>query len=684
VAEALWAHTVAAYLDNPLPAVFKETVLAVCSRSCSVPYCVVCHSCALRPLGLGAAEIRRLLEAPEPGPAEVASYLATVRAASPVAAFPARGTPLYAALVGLTVHCFADPGGAGVARAALRDALGPERFTHWAALLAYVRACHEWVEAHPELSWEADWRAREHLGPLLEEDPALAELLANHRWRLRAEPWPSATAVVESMPDAIVIVDDHGRIVLANAQAEKLFGWPPGTMTGAPVEELLPEPLREVHRAHRTGYVRAPRVRPMGAGLALEGRRADGTTLPVEISLSPLVVAADRSLVVAAVRDISDRRRAEEALRESEERFRKIFEEGPVGIAVVGPDLRLQQVNAAFAAITGRSPEELVGRSFAEITHPDDVDADVELARRVFAGELPSYRIEKRYLRPDGEAVWVDLTAAAVRDEAGGVRYGLAIVADISARKRAEAEREAAMAELQRSNAELAQFAYLASHDLQEPLRMVAGYVQLLARRYRGRLDATADEFIGYAVDGVERMQTLIRDLLDYCRIDAASRPFVDVDLGEVVSRVLSSLEPSVAASGATVEVGPLPVVRGDHVQLGQVFQNLLTNALKFVAPGTAPAVVVAARLSDDGREWVVSVSDNGIGVEPRFAERIFGMFQRLHTRDAYPGTGIGLAICKRVVERHGGRIWVEPRPSGGSIFSFTIPAAAEGEGVHG
>lgn len=674
--EALWQHTVAAYLNNPLPAAFKEAVFAVCSRHCSVPYCIVCHSCALRPLGLTAHDVLRLLEAPDAGPDAVARSLDVVRAMPAGGEAPEPGSPQFAALVALSERCFAAPAGSDAERVALRAALGPERYAHLAGLLAYVGACHQWVEAHPELSYEADRRAQEHLGPLLEEEPALGEFFATYRQRLAGRPLSAARSIVESMPDGIVVVDGSGRVVLANAQAEKLFGWPPGALAGTEVEALLPEPLREAHRAHRAAYARAPRVRPMGAGLALEGRRADGSTFPVEISLSPLVSGEGNLLTVAAVRDITDRRRAEAALRESEERFRRVFEAGPVGIAIVGPDFRFQQVNPAFAAIAGRDPADLVGRTFADITHPDDVGADVALARRVFAGELPAYRIEKRYLRPDGETVWVDLTATAVRDEEGRVRYGLAMVTDISQRKRAEAEREAAMAELERSNAELAQFAYLASHDLKEPLRMVASYVQLLARRYQGRLDAQADEFIRYALDATERMRALIDDLLDYCRIDAAPRPFTDVDLAVVVERVRSTLEPAIAAAGATVRVGPLPVVRGDHVQLEQVFQNLLSNALKFVAPGRAPVVEVAARRAEGGREWVVSVADNGIGVESRFAERIFGMFQRLHPRDAYPGTGIGLAICKRVVERHGGQIWVEPNPGGGSIFSFTVPTA--------
>ncbi len=226
-------------------------------------------------------------------------------------------------------------------------------------------------------------------------------------------------------------------------------------------------------------------------------------------------------------------------------------------------------------------------------------------------------------------------------------------------------------AELQRSNEELQQFAYVVSHDLQEPLRVVASYVQQLAERYQDKLEAEANELISYALDGAKRMQQLIVDLLAYSRIDTTGQEFAPTDCEGVLQRVLSDLRVAIEESGAEVTHDPLPQVMADNVQLGQVLQNLLGNAIKFRSQ-EPPRIHVSAR--QEGQQWVFSVRDNGIGINPRYAERIFGIFERLHPRTEYPGTGIGLAICKKIVERHGGQIWVESEPGKGAAFFFTLP----------
>jgi chemotaxis family two-component system sensor kinase Cph1 len=224
---------------------------------------------------------------------------------------------------------------------------------------------------------------------------------------------------------------------------------------------------------------------------------------------------------------------------------------------------------------------------------------------------------------------------------------------------------------LARSNAELEQFAYVASHDLQEPLRMVASYTQLLARRYQDKLDADARDFIAYAVDGATRMQALIADLLNYSRIGTRGKPFRPSSSEAVLERVLAGLRLMINESGATLSHDPLPTILCDDVQLGQLFQNLLVNAIKFRTE-IPPLIHISAERK--GNVWTFSVRDNGIGIAPEYAERIFMIFQRLHSKNEYPGTGIGLAVCKKIVERHGGRIWVNSQPGSGATFFFTIP----------
>jgi len=225
--------------------------------------------------------------------------------------------------------------------------------------------------------------------------------------------------------------------------------------------------------------------------------------------------------------------------------------------------------------------------------------------------------------------------------------------------------------ELERSNSELQHFAYIASHDLQEPLRMVASYMQLLSRRYKGKLDADADEFIGFAVDGALRMQALINALLSYSRVGTQGREFQPTDCEKVLDGTLAGLKKAIEESGAEITRGPMPTITADAAQIGQLFQNLVGNALKF-RDHRRPVVRIAAVHQE--KQWLFSVGDNGVGFDAKDAERIFVMFQRLHSKDEYPGTGIGLAVCKKIVERHGGRIWVESAPGEGSTFYFTLP----------
>jgi light-regulated signal transduction histidine kinase (bacteriophytochrome) len=265
--------------------------------------------------------------------------------------------------------------------------------------------------------------------------------------------------------------------------------------------------------------------------------------------------------------------------------------------------------------------------------------------------------------RKDGAEIPVEIGLNPIETEEG--RFVLASVVDISARKRAEEE-------LRRSNAELERFAYVASHDLQEPLRMVGSYVQLLAKRYRGKLGADADDFIGFALDGATRMQQLIEDLLAYSRVSTRGAELVPTDAAAVLARVLGHLQLALRETGARVTHDDLPTVPADAGQLEHVFLNLIGNAIKFRGP-RPPEIHLGAERRDG--EWLFSVRDNGIGIEAQYFERIFVIFQRLHSREDYPGTGIGLAITKRIVERHGGRIWVESEPGSGSTFSFTVPA---------
>jgi PAS domain S-box-containing protein len=402
--------------------------------------------------------------------------------------------------------------------------------------------------------------------------------------------------------------------------------------------------------------------------------RKDGAVVWVKFSMTVERDADGKPLYeIAVYDDITVQRDTEARLKESEARFRQTFELAASGICHV-VDGRFVRVNRSLCEILGYRERELLGRHVKEVSHPEDRDVtDADLAR-IRAGELDQARFEKRYLRRDGSVVWCDLAIAQVRDVFGMPLYEIAVFDDITERKKSEAALQAAHEELKRSNAELEQFAYVASHDLQEPLRMVASYTQLLGRRYEARLDQDAREFMSYIVDGATRMKQLIEDLLAYSRVGTKGQEFKPVALEAPLRRALFNLRAGIEEAGAAVTYDPLPTVLGDEVQLGQLLQNLVGNALKFRS-GSVPRIHLG--VTNSPQEWTIEVRDNGIGIEPQYFERIFMVFQRLHNKGEYPGTGIGLAICKKEVERHGGRIWVESRPAQGpnqgSSFHFTL-----------
>lgn len=354
--------------------------------------------------------------------------------------------------------------------------------------------------------------------------------------------------------------------------------------------------------------------------------------------------------------------------QESGNRYRIFFEQSRDAIYIRDKDGKIIDFNESMLDLFKYNREEMATMNIINLYfNSEDLYRFKEAL--IPRGFVHDYELKMR--KKDGSQIDCLVSSTLLRADNGSILGYQGIIRDITKRKQAEETLARKVQELARSNAELEQFAYVASHDLQEPLRMVTSYVQLLARRYKGKLDADADEFIAYAVDGATRMQQLINDLLTYSRVSTRGRAFEPTDCEAVLTYALANLEVAIKESGAIITHKPLPSVLADGRQLEAVFQNLIGNAIKFRSEA-APRVHISAEQKEN--EWVFAISDNGIGIEADFSGRIFVIFQRLHSRSEYPGTGIGLAICKKIVERHGGRIWLESEPGKGTTFYFTIP----------
>ncbi|HMJ64508.1 MAG TPA: ATP-binding protein, partial [Candidatus Binatia bacterium] len=379
--------------------------------------------------------------------------------------------------------------------------------------------------------------------------------------------------------------------------------------------------------------------------------------------------------------EIATRKQIAEALAHERYLVDALMDTSPDHIYFKDEQSRFIRINKAMAHLFKlNTPEEAVGKTDFDFFTAEHAQRAFDDEQRILHTGEPLVGREEKETWPDGSVTWVSSTKEPLRDPGGKIIGTFGISRDITARKQAEHALAEKAQELQRSNTELEQFAYVASHDLQEPLRMIASYTQLLGRRYKGKLDGEADEFISYAVEGATRMQVLINDLLAYSRVGTRGKPFTQTDCNEVFDRMLANLKIAVEETSAKITHDHFPRLMADATQLIQLFQNLVGNAIKFRSPERPPEIHVFASLQrtpnsgEPGEEWLFSVRDNGIGIEEKYFERIFILFQRLHTREQYPGTGIGLAVCKKIVERHGGRIWVESTPGKGSTFYFTIP----------
>ena len=365
------------------------------------------------------------------------------------------------------------------------------------------------------------------------------------------------------------------------------------------------------------------------------------------------------------------------AEREKAEVLSRVFDTNAEVVWILDAQGRIRHANRTTRMLTGYSPEEIVARPVPEFFLPSEERPSPRLTDlEESAAREGHWQGELVVRRKDGSGVTVWATLNLLGEEKG---QGIILeFRDRTAEKKTEQDLVAKTADLVRSNRDLEQFAYVASHDLQEPLRMVTSYTQLLSRRYKGQLSSEADEFIGFAVDGAVRMQALINALLAYSRVDSRGRPLAVCDLNAVLDHALDNLKLALEESEASIVRAELPRVMGDPIQLMQLLQNLVGNAVKFRAKDRPPVVTVAAERAGD--LWRIRVSDNGIGIDPQYFDRIFVIFQRLHTKEEYPGTGIGLAMCKRIVERHGGTIEVASAPGNGSTFTFTLREAGEGQ----
>lgn len=471
-------------------------------------------------------------------------------------------------------------------------------------------------------------------------------------------------AAMQNAMEGISQLDIEGRYMNVNRAYAHKCGYEPEEMIGMEWQITVhPDDVDRLVLAYQemltSGKVEAE----------ARGRRKNGSFFYKQLTM---VKACDEQGIFNGhhcfMKDITERKLTETALQESEFRYRQIVELAEEGIWVIDSNAVTTYVNHAMARMLGYTELEMLGRPIFDFMDESAKQQNSEY----FPGRKQgiSEKHESHLKSKDGKDVWTYISASPVMDETGNLLSSCALVYNLTHRKESEQQLLQLTEDLKRSNEELEQFAYVASHDLQEPLRAITSYTQLLAQRYQGNLDDKADKYINYVVDGVTRMQQLINDLLAYSRT-GKGHEFELADCNAAVQQSLYNLQIAIAEKKALITCEAMPTLMADEFQLVQLFQNLIGNAVKFCRQDIPSIHIGAVRRQS---EWLFSVRDNGIGIAPEYADRIFIIFQRLHSRRKYSGTGIGLAMCKRIVERHGGRIWVESQEGEGATFYFTIP----------
>ena len=469
--------------------------------------------------------------------------------------------------------------------------------------------------------------------------------------------------LMDKVMDSVHVHDSRGTTIYANEAACASKGYTREEMLEIPLHDLVAPDFAELVDG------RIQRILQQGkAAFESAHLHKDGTSIPVEVH-SSVLSAGGEDLIVSVVRDLSEREQAQANLRRSEEQYRQLFESLQDVFYRTDDQGKVLIVSPSVESVFGYTPEEVLGKDLAETFYYDPADRPGFLARLREQGQLRDHRT--RCKNRDGEEVWVSTNARFYKDLKGRVLGVEGITRDITNQVAAEDELKRTLETLQRSNKDLEQFAYVASHDLQEPLRMISGFVQLLDKQFRGKMDDTADEYLDFIVESTQRMQQQIQDLLTYSRVGREGRTFRTVQCDRVLERVVENLRLAFKESGARITREPLPRVFADETQILMLFQNIVYNAVKY--RGESPPRIHVSCRHEDGMN-LISVQDNGLGIDPRFHDRIFQIFQRLHAREEYSGTGIGLALCKRIVENHGGRIWVKSEEGAGATFHFTLP----------
>lgn len=743
ILEYLWQQTLSAYIDNPLPLLFKEKLCTYLSRYCAVPYCIICHSCSLYHLGMEAQEVLKLLESAPPTESNINEHLRMLTAISgDLTITPELDSALAESLFYCSIHIFLEGDKAEYIRSEMRRLLEPSNYAYLVMFVAYIKSCHMWIEAHPEVASETDQRAIDHLGILLEKAPGLADFLGHYRERVRSECHQGESlakeemsraqtflnSIVENIPHMIFVKDAQElKFVSFNRAGEELVGFSKEEVIGKSDHDFFPQEIADSFN------VRDRQVLSEGKLLDIPEETIQTKNKGLRILHTKKIPIFDRAgrpqYLLGISEDITVAKQAKEEFQQQNLQLQlfsnialKIRQSLQLEEILQTTVTEVQRILQADRVLIFRLWPSGFGKVVTEAVTPGwPAVIDLGVTDDCFGPEyVEKYRQGRLRIIEDLEKVEIepclvefmhqfgvkaklvvpilqkqDVWGLLIAHQCDRVRQWqnfevellqqLAIQVSIALAQAQLLEEEIRQRqELAAYNVELQQFAYVASHDLQEPLRKIQAFGDRLTAKYSEVLTEQGRDYIERMQNAAGRMQILINDILMFSRITSQAQPFGRVSLSQVTQEVLSDLEIHIQQTSGRIEVGQLHTIDADPVQMRQLLQNLISNALKFHRDNEPPLIAIRSQIFENTEQLTdgssaaefcqLTVQDNGIGFEMKYLDRIFNVFQRLHGRSEYEGTGMGLAICRKIAERHGGSITATSTLGQGSTFIVMLP----------
>lgn len=480
------------------------------------------------------------------------------------------------------------------------------------------------------------------------------------------EPWFLKT-VMNNIKEAVTVTDLEEKIIYVNGATEELFGYTREEMIGEHPSSFNAEVnsngiQREILKTISEGNVWREKIL---------NKRKNGELFILSLEVKPLKDKDGKTIAfIAFQRDVTEIENAKQEIIVTKNKYAIIFESAPMGVIMTDEKGIIIECNNRIKELLGYDKNEIAGYHFCKKLHPDDCLQSKEHLKKIIEGMGLNY-IEYKFIRKDGSIVDMAVNCVSLRDKNDKFVHMVCFLTNITERKKSEYKLKKLAIELRQSNFELEQFAYIASHDLQEPIRVISSYCQLLKESHYDIIDDSGKKYIDYTINATIRMRTLINDLLNFSMAGKKDQPFEDVNIFNLVKEVMVDYEMAIEDTGSRIIIeNDLPVIFAIHLRIKQLLSNLISNALKF---HTDKKLIIRIGCYDKGDSWLFYIKDNGIGIKPKDFDKVFGVFKRLYSRDKYPGTGIGLALCKRIVETHGGKIWIDSKPDDGTWIYFTI-----------